>query len=338
MRHFLLSTVALLLALPAVAQRNTLQMLRISEENDALNVRREYTDREYTNGTRIDLFYTKNTKPRFLSAILIPIGNRSTADDSDTNPVQDLYSIGLTQLMYTPSDIFQRDVQRQSRPYTGVLYATHGLTSSDPARQQRLTTELGVGVLGKAALGEEAQVWFHKQFGYAKPEGWAHQLPTDVVLNYLIQYEKLLVQPSPNLEIIGVLNTNVGTLHNNVNAGILFRAGIFGDYFSNNERPGAGREVNYLPNQRKFQFYFYMRPIGRLVMDDAVLQGGFFSHNSAEHTIDRDLLKRGFVQFEYGVVLARNRLGVSFSEKLITTQYEGAPSQQVGNLTFFIGL
>ena len=219
-----------------------------------------------------------------------------------------------------------------------MLYATHGLTSSDPVHLQRLTTELSIGVQCKAALGEQAQTWFYKKLGFDKPQGWSHQLPTDVVLNYLIQYEKQLVQPSPKLQIIGLLSTNVGTLASNINAGITFRAGIFNGYFSNYERLAVVDNKSLTPRYRRFQFFFYMRPVVRLVMDDAILQGGFFTHRRAEYVIDRDLLKREFVQFEYGVVLSRNRLGLSFSEKLITAQYEGAPSQQVGNLTVSIGL
>ncbi|MFD2572653.1 lipid A deacylase LpxR family protein [Spirosoma soli] len=334
MKRIVMFTLSWLLVIHGLAQRNQLQLIRISEDNDALNVRRESTDREYTNGTRIDIFYTKHAKPRLLSALLIPIGSQRFEDDNDPNAIDNLYGVGLTQLMYTPSDITQENVIRQSRPYTGVLYATHSLISSDPIHKQRLTTELGLGVLGKAALGKEVQTWFHEKFGFDKPRGWQHQLPTDVVINYLIVYEKALVQPSPNLEIIGLLSTNVGSLSNNINAGITFRAGIFGNYFSN----FPNREAASQPGKRPFQFYFFMRPVGRLVMDDAVLQGGFFTHNSAEHVIDRDLLNRGYMQFEYGVVLSRNRLGISFSEKLITAQYNGAPSQQVGNLTFSFGL
>ncbi|MVM37803.1 DUF2219 family protein [Spirosoma sp. HMF3257] len=331
MKRLVWLMIGLFLTLPGMAQRNKLQLLRISEDNDALNARREVTDREYTNGTRIDVFYTKTAKARFLSALLIPIGE-------NPHEVNNLYSIGLTQLMYTPSDITNKEVIRTSRPYAALLYITHSLTSSDPIHHQRLTTELDLGVLGKAAFGEEVQTWFHKQMGYNKPEGWSHQLPSDVVINYLIQYEKLLVQPSPNLQILGLLSTNVGTLNNNINAGITFRAGIFSDYFSNYERPAIVEGVHHAPNYRKVQFFFYMRPVARLVMDDSILQGGFFSHDRAQYVVDRDLLKRAFVQFEYGAVLSRNRLGVSFSEKLITPQYEGAPSQQVGNLTLFIGL
>lgn len=72
----LLLTVAsvLLLAGPGLAQRNQLQLIRVSEDNDAMNVRRAPTDREYTNGTRIEVLYTKTGKPRFPSNLLIPPG------------------------------------------------------------------------------------------------------------------------------------------------------------------------------------------------------------------------------------------------------------------------
>lgn len=185
------------------------------------------------------------------------------------------------------------------------------------------------------------QTWYHGLIDSPKPQGWDHQLPTDIVLNYLIQYEKLLVQPSPNLQVIGLLSANVGTLNNNINAGITFRAGIFNDYFLTYERLVSSRAMGATgdsPTYRRFQFYFYMRPIGRLVMDDSILQSGFFTHDSAEHVVDRDLLNRGFVQFEYGTFVGYKRVGVSLSEKLIITQYTNAPSQQVSNLTFFFSL
>ena len=146
MKPVFILIIGLLIPIPGSAQRNKLQYLRITEENDALNIRRETTGREYTNGTRFDLFYTKNTPPRFLSALLISVNGRG-------GEANDIYNIGLTQAIYTPSDISKKEVIQTSRPYTGVLYVAHGLTSSDPEHQQRLLTEIGLGVLGKAALG-----------------------------------------------------------------------------------------------------------------------------------------------------------------------------------------
>ena len=328
MKRFLYLIISLSLILPASAQRNKLQLLRISDDNDAFNDRGVISDQQYTNGTRIDVFYTKTAKPRLLSVLLIPIAGRAN----------NLYGIGLTHLMYTPSNLTRNDVIRGDRPYTAVLYATHSLTSSDPVHKQRLTTELGLGVLGKAAFGEQIQTWVHQELGFNKPKGWSHQLPTDLALNYLIQYEKQLAQPSPTVQILGLLSTNLGTLTNALNAGITLRAGIFNDYFSNYEQPAVSPDAGSRSHYRKFQLFFFMGPTARLIINDSVLQGGIFTHNQADYALNRDLLTHGVVQVEYGVVASRNRLGLSFSEKLITAQFAGAPLQQFGNITVFIGL
>lgn len=328
-RWILLPLMVLWLAIgTVVAQRNKLQFLRVYEDNDAFNPRNEVTDREYTNGAKLDIFYTKHAKPRFLSALLIPIAGQ----------VDNLYGVGLTQLMFTPADITRKDISYGDRPYTGVLFFSHSLASSDHVNHQKLTTELGLGVLGRASLAGETQIWIHKNLGFTKPEGWDHQLPTDVMINYMIQYEKLVVQPSPNLEIIGLLGANVGTLYNNLNVGLTFRAGLFSDYFSNYERPAVQEGASHTKDYRRFQFFFFMRPTARLVMDDSMLQGGFFTHDRAEYVMDRDLINRANIQFEYGFILGYNRFGVSFSEKLRTAEFSGGPNQQIGNLTLFIGL
>ncbi|WP_338868412.1 lipid A deacylase LpxR family protein [Spirosoma sp. SC4-14] len=315
---------ALLLCLPAQAQRNRLQLIRISEDNDGLNTQGKISDREYTNGTKIDILYTKNTKPRLLSALLIPIAASAN----------NMYSVGLTHLMYTPTNIKQKSVIRNDRPYTAVLYATHGLTSADSVRKQRLITELGLGVLGRAALGEELQIWVHRQLGFDEPQGWRYQLPTDLLVNYLIQYEKQLFQPSAGLQALGMMSANVGTLSNNINAGLMVRAGLLGNYFTNFERPAGNRSPSY----RKRQLYAFMRPTLRLLLDDSTLQGGFFTRSRAYYVLNNKLLNRSVAQLEVGAVLTRNRLGLSVSEKFISPTFKGVPSQEVGNITLFFGL
>jgi hypothetical protein len=259
-----------------------------------------------------------------LSALLIPIASQAN----------NLYGIGLTHLMYTPTDIKRKTIVRGDRPYTAVLYVSHSLTSADPVRKQRLTTELALGVLGKAALGEELQEWVHRQLGFDKPQGWPYQLPTDVVVNYQIQYEKQIVQLSPYLQLLGLASANAGTLSNNINAGLLFRAGLFSNYFINYERPTADKPPGY----RKFQLFLYGRPVVRLLLDDSALQGGIFTRNQADYVLTSGLMNHSFVQLECGAVLTRNRLGVSFSERWISAQFAGAPTQQIGNITLFVGI
>lgn len=345
--HYLTIAFGLLLAAPGLAQRNQLQLIRISDDNDGLNMRRQISDAEYTNGTQIDVFYTKSARPRFLSALLISLKPQSNepATNAPEAPgragasgADNLYSVGLTQLMYTPADINKKDILRGDRPYTAVLYGTHSLVSADPVGQQRLTTEISLGVLGKAALGQQAQTWVHEQLGFNTPKGWAHQLPTDVVINYLVQYEKRLIRFSPSVEVLGLASTNLGTLTNAFHAGFTVRAGIYSDYFSNYERPGIRKGASPGARYHKVQAFFFVRPVAHLILTDSALQGGVFTRNEADYVLAPSLFTHEYVQFEYGFVLARNRLGISFSERDLTPQFKNAPSQQIGNLSLFIGL
>lgn len=74
------------------------------------------------------------------------------------------------------------------------------------------------------------------------------------------------------------------------------------------------------------------------VMDNAVLQGGFFTHDSSPYTINKDSIARVHMQYEYGIVISHKRFGIGFYEKLRTPEFKGFYTQQIGNLTLYIGL
>jgi lipid A 3-O-deacylase len=174
---------------------------------------------------------------------------------------------------------------------------------------------------------------------YTVPQGWDNQIRADIILNYFIQYEKLLVQPSENFEIIGSLESNVGTWKNTFGLEFTFRAGMFNSYFCNYENPSLAEGASKTcTSYRNFQLYFLMTPVVRAVMDNATLQGGFFTHLRSPYTLTKYQITNGHMQFDYGFVIAKNRLGFSFSEKLRTAEYKGGVNQQTGNLILYIGL
>src|ERR1700741_5229695 len=70
-------------------------MIRLYEDNDFLNIGGKGTDKSYTNGTRLDFFYTKKRPPRFIDRVM-PV-----AGDSSRN----IFGWGIMQVMVTPSDI-----------------------------------------------------------------------------------------------------------------------------------------------------------------------------------------------------------------------------------------
>jgi hypothetical protein len=255
---------------------------------------------------------------------------------SDT--VDNLHGWGITQQIFTPVDIKSAEINYNDRPYSGVLYFTHTLISSDSKKNQKLTTTIDAGTIGKYAFAKEVQTAVHSLIGYQKPNGWDNQIATDIILNYGILYERRLFLPSPNLEILGEVQANAGTLSNNFGLGIQFRAGLFSNYFSNYERlTFRSKEDNKL-SMRKFQFFFYMKTNGVSVMDDATLQGGFFTHDNSDYIVSKDKIARFYMQYDYGIVLANKRFGLAISQKVRTSDFNGSFAQQVGNLTLYIGL
>ena len=304
------------------------QAVRISEDNDFINLRGEGTDRYYTNGTRIDLLYTKSPARKFPTSLLIPLHEGS----------DDLYAVGINQLIFTPSDISNPQVIVGDRPYAGLLFLNHTLVSSDNVNNQKLTTEMDLGVIGPASFARETQTFIHRLIHSQKPMGWDNQVKDDIILNYQIQYEKLLISPSDKFELIGLVEADAGTLSNKIAAGLTFRVGRYNSYFSHYEKPGIPIRDGAANSYMKYQFYFYLKPVLVAFMDNSVLQGGMFTGYHSVYTIPTDSLTRYYMQFEYGIVFGIKRFGISVDEKLRTRAYTGSQVVQVGNITLFIGL
>lgn len=320
----------LLFRIAGTAQKNNeLQFMKLSEDDDFLNFRGEGTDRAYTSGLKFEMYYSKKKTPRFPSNLLMKVPG---------NDADNLYGIGISQNIYTPNEIDRTTIQYGERPYCGITYATHTLVSTSMEKKQKLTTGLSLGIIGKYSFAGDAQSIFHGLINYQKPLGWDNQIKTDVIINYGILYEHLLFNPTPNLEVIGNLAANAGTLVNNIGLGVQFRAGIFNGYFSKYERPVYNPKKAGNENRKAFQFYLFMKLNGTAVMDDATLQGGFFSHRSSPYVISKDSISRFVMQYEYGFMLSHKRFGFSFSEKLRTAEFKGTYAQQVGNITLYYGL
>jgi lipid A 3-O-deacylase len=320
-----------LLSMVAFAQKeqanNKIQLLRIYEDNDFLDLRGSGTDRYYSNGLRIDVLYTKRKEAKFPSNLLYKL---KQADDN-------IYGFGITQTMYTPLDISKKEIQYGDRPYAGLLHLNHTLVSSNHTRNERLVTEINLGLTGSLAFAKETQTLVHEWIKYQKPEGWDNQIKGDLLLNYYVQYEKLLLQPSHNIDVIGGFDANVGTMRTDAGISMLLRVGAANSYFSNYENPGV-EEGSSKTKYKKLQFYFYSHPIVRAVMYNTTLEGGFFAGKNSAYKLESNDLNRIYLQFEYGFVFGYGRLGVAISEKLRTAEFKGALTQQVGNITLFIGL
>lgn len=292
--------------------------LRIFWDNDFINLRGDGTDRYYTNGLRIDYFYTKKQKAKFPSSLLLNI-----SDDNNN-----IYGWGLAQFMFTPKNISVPDIQFNDRPYAGALYSIHSLQSVDKIKKAKVTSEIRLGVIGPLSFAKETQTWAHRVINYTKPEGWHNQVPNDIILNYNISIEKQILQPSKNLLVIGVIETFSGTTYNAAGAGFMLRVGRFNNYFDR-------FSVRKITAKNKSQLYVFMKPAVRVVLSNALLQGGLIDQISPQsngYVLSKDQIERLIVLYDVGITFEKPKYSITITQKFIGPEFKGQYTQEFGNL------
>jgi len=319
-------------------------LFRLYEDNDFINIRGLGTDDAYTNGTRLDLFYTKKQPGRHGLYRLLPKAGENTA----RTPMD-----GLMQLMFTPRDISQAAYQPDDYPYSGALVVTHTLYSYNPVEKFDWQTELVAGVIGPASLAAQTQRIVHKLIHYQRPMGWDHQFRNDLLLNINMTAEKQVAAWGHTLEVIGGGQVFYGTMLNGITFYPLIRIGKMTPYFQGYSSQYSGK---------KWQFYFVIKPEAQIIFRNAMLQGGMFTHNpnlGAGHApapkghaatmatttatmttpTETSLPYRGLEHWvyslNYGAVLSHGNFGISFIQNTSSAMMKGLYSHEVGNISLY---
>lgn len=303
------------------------KMLRIYEDNDFMNIWGNGSDKGYTNGTRLDLFYVKQKTSRFFVDRLMP-----KAGDSSVNT----FGWGIMQMMMTPNDLHLRIPDKNDYPYSGALFALHSLHSSNPVKKYNLQTEWMIGVLGPPSLAEQTQKFIHRLINYQKPMGWDYQVPADLVLNLNLAAEKQLAHINNGLELIGGVQAFGGTALNGASLYSLIRFGKMQPYFN-----GYIPQYTHKGNNR-LQFYFLLRPSVEWMLSNAFLEGGIFTQlkDDAKETRRGEVpgarRKRIIGKLDYGVVAVLGRASLSFTQTTVTPLIKAVGNQTIGNLSLYI--
>lgn len=301
-------------------------LFRLYEDNDAMNLYDIGSDKGYTNGTRLDFFWTRNKK-----AFLLPQAGPGSIN---------AHSWSLMQLMITPDNILRRWPDPTDYPYSGALFVTRGLHSANPVKKLSFHSEWLLGVMGPPSLAEATQVLIHQIIQAQRPRGWNYQMPTNLLLNYNFTASKQLVQPRPWMEVIGNAQGFAGTMLNGVTLSSTIRLGRMNPYFN-----GFIQQFSTDNQQAKrWQFYFILQPAVELVFQNALLDGGVFDHDPKlpppgyEGQRYAASLKRNslITRFDIGAVLSKGNVAVSFTQKSATAPMKGLSRQEVGNVSLHI--
>jgi len=324
-------------------------LIRVYEDDDFINIWGQGSDNAYTNGTRLDYFYNPDHPSRFFIDRLFP---KAGAGSVNT------YGWGIAQVMYTPDKLLVEDYQPNDYPYSGALYATHTLYSYNPATKFSFQNELVLGVIGPASLAGPTQRLVHQWEGFDIPRGWSHQYRNDVLVNLNLTAEKQLAHAGRGLEVIGGSQLSAGTMQNSLTVYPLIRFGNLTPYFngfiSQFATTGKNRDGG-----RKGQFYFFVKPAAQLVLTNALLQGGVFTHNPNLHPLPDSKpapvtgqgpqttnletippqpypdLNKLETSLTYGAVFSSGNFGLYFSQITSSAQLKGLYCHQTGNISLY---
>ncbi len=283
---------------------NSKSYIRLHYDNDFFAA----TDEYYTQGINLELVLP--SLKRFpISKILI---------HRKYNSLQ--YGIALVHEGYTPSSIRHEEIILDDRPFAANFCFNTFLISVDSLKHKRMTSAVSIGVIGPLAGGADMQKSIHRWLNNIAPLGWQNQIKNDVVVNYQVCAEELLVSLHHMFSVNTETNIRLGTLSDKAGVGFTAMLGYFDSPF---------RAVNN--KIKKFQLYFYDQPMMSFIGYDATLQGGLFDKNSP-YTIADDQISRVTFQNDFGVVIRIKKIYLEYSHAFLSKEFETGTTHSWGGI------
>lgn len=286
-------------------------------------VQENYFRLKYENDffTSTDRYYTQGISISFIHPI-IKFSPFSKALIKLKTSTSNYFGLHVQQDCFTPKSIRIDTIMFGERPYTGIFFISHSLSSLDRKKKLNLQTQIDFGVIGKCARCEDEQKAIHKALLNIAPLGWEYQLSNDIILNYKTKYEKGMVSKK-HFELMTNVNFKLGTLYTDVGTGITIRFGFFDSYFNN---LGLSKE----PSSRKFKIYFELLSNGKLVGYNATLQGGLFSKDI--YVIDANNLSRFVFDGTAAITMAYKTFSLRYSLTYLTREYHSGVDHGWGGI------
>jgi lipid A 3-O-deacylase len=279
------------------------RLLQINSENDIL----DNTDRFYTNGIRFD-FISPVFQGSPFNFLMVPYWRSG----------MNYYGISLVQNMYTPSTTKLGGILYGDRPYAAYLLLKSFKITNDVKNRLRQTSELDIGIIGPASLGDFVQKSFHTNVPTnTEPLGWEYQIQNDLVLNYNLNYEIGIVT-GKNFDVNLKGQGCLGTLYTNIGGGILVRTGVFNPYFVN--LGISKRSVCDEKRLKRMQLLFSLTSDVKFVGYDATLEGGMFNRTNS-YTLSPDEVTRFVYEASGGITFTYGGIGIYAEQYILSPEF-----------------
>jgi hypothetical protein len=311
----------------------TRYLISIYDNNDFMNVLGPLTDHAYTNGSGGNISYVKPKGGGNLLDRWMPTTGAGSLQILD---------YGITQDMYTPTNLSSPFFQKNDYRYSGTLYATHALTSYDTAKRWSVKTTITIGAMGDWSLAQQIQSSVHQVMDYQTPKGWNNQYNNDVLLNMAMQAEKELWHAGKWLEGVGNAHVAAGSMLCSAGGEASLYVGKMAPYFNGT----LGRL-----HDKGWQLYGKATLGADYVVYNAAYQGGLFSplpivpemkivdiaHIAFLQVADvrepRPAIKPIQNHASVGITLVQGRFSIAYTQIKISKVLKGMYADLYGNMT-----
>ena len=137
-----------------------------------------------------------------------------------------------------------------------------------------------------------------------------------------------MLQPSKKILLVGIIEKFSGTTYNAAGVGFMLRVGKFNNYFD---------EISVSQTKKnKSQLYVFMKPVARVVLSNALLQGGLLNQISPQsngYVLSKDQIERLIVLYDVGITFEKPKYSLTITQKFIGPEFKGQYTQEFGNLT-----
>lgn len=242
-------------------------------------------------------------------------------------------TLGIGQVMYTPTDHERKDLIRNDRPYAGALLLSIGYNarSGDNLR----TSQIRFGVVGPASGAEHTQNWWHGIIGVDKFQGWDHQLRNEPVVQLLHERRKRVVS-SPlysgwSWDYTRHWGGSLGNFATYANFGGEWRFGwhLPDDFGTAPLRPaGENTAPVHAAGDGQWNGHFFAAFDARWVLHDITLDGNTFS---SSHSVDK---KSVVADLGYGFAFYKDQWRLAVAKYYRTREFYGQDDAPVyGSIT-----
>lgn len=283
-------------------------------ENDVFN----RTDHYYTNGVMLNFSH-----PGFSNSFLFGLFSTPKTDQYDR------YGIGFEHKMYTAIDKNNLENLESDRPFSSYfLVNMHKETRKGKSKSSNYF-QIGIGLLGIDAGGEELQNLIHEILPGNEPVlGWDNQIKNEFLFDIKYVYEKGVIH-SKYFDFMAFANVQAGTLKDNLGLGTKLRFGWMPNYYTQNI--GKGRSFGD-------GIYVFSEILwnSRWVAYDASLQGGKLYRQDNIFVI----LPNEVEDFVHEVNISLNfrykKYQLSFMQTFLSPEFNGGLSHKYGGANLII--